>query len=964
MPRTSPADTDLRKAFGKVPPITWTPALADTGTFLVGARTYASTGNGRHYFPLRVRPANEPPTFTSTTPTQALEDSLLTYAIAAADPNGDAITYSVVTGPAGLTVDAGGVVRWRPAQGDVGSVTVQLAATDTKGATALQTFTLTVLNTNDPPVLQVLADTVAVEDSLFTRAVVATDVDPADSLAYALTAAPSTAAISAAGIITWTPRQAQVGANTFTVRASDRAGAAATASFKVTVSQVDDPPTITSTPAATAVEDSLYTYAVVAADEEGGRLTYALTAAPAGMAIDTLGVIRWLPAGTDAGVHPVTVTAADPAGHTATQSYSLGVVAVNDPPVVTRTPVDSFLVVTPGAAVQLSVSATDEEGDSLRYRWLVNGAAQAAVSASRSHIPSTIRIDTVLVQVSDGADTTSARWILDGRAIARVEVSADSAAFGTVALGDTGTVAVTVRSTGTTTVQISSLQVSNLQFSAVFGSSAIAAGATTQLQLAYIPTGRGPAAGSIQFATNDPDNPVVTLAVSGQGGVPTALHLDLDPAPGDQGLALRSAAAGDTLDLDVYATRSIELVGYEVVVLFDPRLARFLDFQVRGPEAASLLESGGIVLPSATALADSLVRATVSSQAGAAGVSGDGILGRFRFAVDSTLTGQRELALSIRRGLFTSAGRTVPDTVGTGLTASVTVSARLPGDGNGDGVVNFDDFFLFADAFGTADPLFDFDGSGLVDFDDFFVFADNFGRALARAPAGLADPQPGLRWRGEPEEAGGRLVLGLDWAGAAPLRGLVLAAEYDPGQLRFAGYRAGAPVAPLQWVVDDQPGRVLLAAALTGGQPDFGRDLGTLTFDRLADARTEVRLAMALGRGSPATGLGARPLAPPPPLAVAALPATNALEPAYPNPFNPETVLSFTLGAEAAVSLRVYDLLGREVATLLSEPRSRGRHAVVWNARDDAGRSLAAGIYLAELRVGAFRQVRKLLLLK
>ena len=55
----------------------------------------------------------------------------------------------------------------------------------------------------------------------------------------------------------------------------------------------------------------------------------------------------------------------------------------------------------------------------------------------------------------------------------------------------------------------------------------------------------------------------------------------------------------------------------------------------------------------------------------------------------------------------------------------------LAGDFNGSGKVDFDDFFLFADAFGGSDPAYDLDGDGGVNFNDFFIFADNFGKARA-----------------------------------------------------------------------------------------------------------------------------------------------------------------------------------------------------------------------------------------
>ena len=75
-----------------------------------------------------------------------------------------------------------------------------------------------------------------------------------------------------------------------------------------------------------------------------------------------------------------------------------------------------------------------------------------------------------------------------------------------------------------------------------------------------------------------------------------------------------------------------------------------------------------------------------------------------------------------------------------------TVTALAISDFNGDGLTDFSDFFLFAEAFGGSDPRFDLDGSGSVDFADFFLFAENFGQparaklvAMAREVIGLPD---------------------------------------------------------------------------------------------------------------------------------------------------------------------------------------------------------------------------------
>jgi photosystem II stability/assembly factor-like uncharacterized protein len=79
----------------------------------------------------------------------------------------------------------------------------------------------------------------------------------------------------------------------------------------------------------------------------------------------------------------------------------------------------------------------------------------------------------------------------------------------------------------------------------------------------------------------------------------------------------------------------------------------------------------------------------------------------------------------------------------------------------------------------------------------------------------------------------------------------------------------------------------------------------------------------------------------------------------YPNPFNPTTNISFTLPSTSFVTLKVFDLIGREVATLVSEELSAGTHVQQWNAS-----AMASGIYFYRLHAGSFSETRKLVLLK
>ena len=86
------------------------------------------------------------------------------------------------------------------------------------------------------------------------------------------------------------------------------------------------------------------------------------------------------------------------------------------------------------------------------------------------------------------------------------------------------------------------------------------------------------------------------------------------------------------------------------------------------------------------------------------------------------------------------------------------------------------------------------------------------------------------------------------------------------------------------------------------------------------------------------------------------------LYPNYPNPFNPSTTIQYDLSPKGYVELRIIDLLGRQVRTLVSEEKSAGSHQVTWNGQDDSGHRVASGVYLYRMTVEGYTGTRKLLL--
>jgi hypothetical protein len=89
------------------------------------------------------------------------------------------------------------------------------------------------------------------------------------------------------------------------------------------------------------------------------------------------------------------------------------------------------------------------------------------------------------------------------------------------------------------------------------------------------------------------------------------------------------------------------------------------------------------------------------------------------------------------------------------------------------------------------------------------------------------------------------------------------------------------------------------------------------------------------------------------------MPSTYLLQQNYPNPFNPSTTISFSIPTSEFVTLKVYDVLGREIATLVNENLSAGSYSYNFDASN-----LTSGVYFYKLQAGKYSETKKMLLSK
>ena len=94
------------------------------------------------------------------------------------------------------------------------------------------------------------------------------------------------------------------------------------------------------------------------------------------------------------------------------------------------------------------------------------------------------------------------------------------------------------------------------------------------------------------------------------------------------------------------------------------------------------------------------------------------------------------------------------------------------------------------------------------------------------------------------------------------------------------------------------------------------------------------------------------------------VPANNILVKNYPNPFNPQTTISFTLKNNTDVSVDIYNIKGQIVRNLIKKSMKAGEHNIVWNGKNDNNKIQASGIYFVRVNSGNESTIHKMAMLK
>ena len=358
---TAPAGMGIDATTGL---IQWLPSSLTTDSVSVKIDDQRG-GFVEHTFSIAVQPVgtNRAPEFTSGPRAKAILGREFASRIGASDEDNDVLSYTLVSGPSGLTISAQGEVFWQPST--IGSFDFLARVSDSRGGTDEQSYTLSVVSRAPAPDLQISSSpsTAAVVGNLFAYDVIANHGE-----LFELVTSPSGMSIAPSRVtIRWVPTKDQLGVQSVKIRVTDVLGNMAEQSFVIAVRSSSLVPTISSAPLTEGAVGQTYVYAVSVANPSRSPLTYSLNVAPAGMQIDAaLGVITWTPNPNQIGPIVVSIQVRDSLGSFSTQTFSIVVSAgaVNRPPITATTPSMDAVVGTPYAYTMV---ANDPEGGAVSY---------------------------------------------------------------------------------------------------------------------------------------------------------------------------------------------------------------------------------------------------------------------------------------------------------------------------------------------------------------------------------------------------------------------------------------------------------------------------------------------------------------------------------------------------------------------------------------------------------------------
>ncbi len=401
---TAPTGATIETATGV---ISWVPSASQVGTQSFTVTVDDGRGSrADQMFELDVEEtsSNVAPRFLSQPPADAYLGSTYFYFVDVLDDNGDPVTLTLESAPAGMMLTTDSILTWQPDPDQLGDQEVQLVADDGRNGVTAQQFTVRVATqpANQPPEITSSPLRSAVAEAPYQFRPVAVDADM-DPLLWSLQQGPRGMSIDErTGRIDWLPTTEDLGSQVVTLQVLDTHAAAAELTFDLIVRAVNSPPVILSVPPTEGAIGATYLYQVVAEDADQDLLSFSLGSLPAGMTIDSqTGQIVWTPDAAQEGSHELEVIVSDSAGADTSQKFTVAVAPgqSNRPPSITSMP---GLLAAAGQGYAYSTAATDPDGDTVTFALLAAPAGMTidSLTGQVEWVPASTDIGSTTVTIA------------------------------------------------------------------------------------------------------------------------------------------------------------------------------------------------------------------------------------------------------------------------------------------------------------------------------------------------------------------------------------------------------------------------------------------------------------------------------------------------------------------------------------------------------------------------------------
>ncbi|NLS12186.1 DUF4347 domain-containing protein [Vibrio sp. SM6] len=375
-------------------------------------------------FSLEVTNVNDAPTISGTPSTQAVEDAVYSFAPTASDIDGDQLTFSIINQPDWASFNtATGALSGTPTNEDVGETDdIVISVSDDAETASLTAFRVTVANTNDAPVIDGTPATTVAEDTAYHFVPTVSDVDAGDNLVFSISNKPSWASFdTSTGALTGTPTNDDVGTTSnIVISVSDDTDSTGLAAFSIEVTNVNDAPMISGTPATTVAEDSVYRFIPVGSDVDAGdNLVYSISNKPSWASFDTsTGALTGTPTNDDVGTtNNIVISVSDDMDSTSLAAFSIEVTNTNDAPVAVDDHGYTFTANDSGSyTLDVLANDTDVDNDTLQLTWVSTDTGSARIEDASvvldTDVVGTVNLMYGIVDGNDGTATGLATVVI------------------------------------------------------------------------------------------------------------------------------------------------------------------------------------------------------------------------------------------------------------------------------------------------------------------------------------------------------------------------------------------------------------------------------------------------------------------------------------------------------------------------------------------------------------------------